>query len=163
MIRIGVISDTHISSKKDELPAKVVEAFKGVDMIIHAGDILDQSVLEKLKKLCGNVKAVAGNMDHAEMKEKLPEKEIVAIGRHRIGIAHGYGHPAGLTGMLEKAFKGDGVDVIVFGHSHVPLNEKIGKILFFNPGSPTDKLFAPFNSCGILEVNDKIKGTIIKI
>jgi uncharacterized protein len=163
MIKIGVISDTHISGKNYELPEKILEAFKGVEMVIHAGDILDLSVLESIKRACKNVKAVAGNMDSEETKKILPEKEIIAVGKHRIGIAHGYGHPSGLTAVMERIFKGDAVDVIVFGHSHTPFNEKKGKILFFNPGSPTDKIFAPFNSYGILEVNDKIEGRIIKL
>jgi len=163
MIRIGVISDTHLTGRGDELPAEVLEAFKAVDMIIHAGDILEFSLLEKLKGVCSNVKAVWGNMDPEETREKLPQKEIIKVGNYKIGIAHGYGHPAGLAATLEKIFKNDGVDVIIFGHSHAPFNEKKGKILFFNPGSLTDKVFAPFNSYGILEVNDNVEGRIIKI
>ncbi|MFA5156256.1 MAG: metallophosphoesterase [Candidatus Omnitrophota bacterium] len=163
MTRIGVISDTHISNKQDELPAKIIAAFKAVDMIIHCGDILDLGVLDKLRQLCPDVRAVAGNMDSAETKEILPEKEIITVGKYKIGVAHGYGHPAGLAGAMEKIFKADAVDAIVFGHSHTPLNERRKGILFFNPGSPTDKVFAPFNSYGILEINDRIKGKIIKI
>ena len=55
------------------------------------------------------------------------------------------------------------VDVIVFGHSHTPLNEVEEGVLFFNPGSPTDKVFAPYNSIGILHVDKKIKGEIIRL
>jgi uncharacterized protein len=163
MTRIGVISDTHISDKQHQIPEKIIEAFKSVDMVIHAGDILELSVLEALRRACKDVRAVAGNMDSEETKKILPEKEIITVGKYRIGIAHGYGHPAGLTGVMEKIFKDDTVDVIVFGHSHTPFNEKKGKVLYFNPGSPTDKIFAPFNSYGILEVNDTIKGKIIKL
>jgi len=64
---------------------------------------------------------------------------------------------------LTEAFKNDKVDLIIFGHSHCGLNEKKGGILFFNPGSATDKVFAPYNSYGIIEINDKIKATIIRI
>lgn len=163
MTKIGVISDTHIRDNDADVPAKVLEAFKEVDMVIHVGDLLDLSVLDKLKQVCKDVRAVAGNMDTAETKKILPEKEVIKIGKYTIGVTHGYGHPAGLIDILEKMFKDDDVDVIVFGHSHTPFNEKKGKILLFNPGSPTDKVFAPFNSYGILEINDKIEGKIIKI
>ena len=163
MTRIGVISDTHIQNKEGELPEGILEAFKKVDMVIHVGDLLNLSVLDKLKQVCKDVRAVAGNMDPAETKEKLPQKEIITISNHKIGIAHGYGHPAGLVDVLEKIFKDDEVDVIIFGHSHTPFNEKRGKILFFNPGSPTDKVFAPFNSYGILEINNQVEGKIVKI
>lgn len=163
MIKIGVISDTHIHGANEDIPKKVLEAFKKVDMVIHAGDLLDLCVLDKLKQVCKDVKAVCGNMDPAQVKNGLPEKEILKIGGYKIGIAHGCGHPAGLIELLKNIFKADKVDVIIFGHSHTAFNEKRDGILFFNPGSPTDKVFAPFNSYGILEVNDKIEGKIIRI
>lgn len=162
-MKIGVISDTHINHKSADLPEEIVEAFKNVDMIIHCGDLVDLSVVEKLKNLCKNVKAVYGNMDPAELKDKLPEKEIITVGKFKIGVAHGYGAPNGLVELLTKIFKDEGVDIIVFGHSHKPLNEKRGNILFFNPGSPTDKVFSPYNSYGILDITDKIEAKIIKI
>lgn len=163
MIKIGVISDTHISGNKTNLPEKVLTAFKQVDMIIHAGDIVNRSVLEKLKKLCKDVKAVYGNMDPQEIRSILPEKEIIAAGKYKIGISHGYGHPAKLIDFLMNKFHNDNVDIIIFGHSHSPVNEKRDNILFFNPGSPTDKIFSNCNSFGILEINDKITAKIIRI
>ncbi|MFH1441552.1 MAG: metallophosphoesterase family protein [Candidatus Omnitrophota bacterium] len=163
MIKIGVVSDTHISDNKTVLSEKMLAAFKQVDMIIHAGDITNPSVLEKLKKICKDVKAVYGNMDSQEIREALPEKQIITAGKYKIGISHGYGPPAKLIDFLINKFHSDKVDVIIFGHSHSPVNEKRGNILFFNPGSPTDKIFAKYNSFGILEVNDKITAKIIRI
>ena len=64
---------------------------------------------------------------------------------------------------VQKEFKDKKVDVIVFGHSHHPMNEIKDGILFFNPGSATDTVFAPFRSYGVLEISDVIKGRIIKI
>ncbi|HTZ11350.1 MAG TPA: metallophosphoesterase family protein, partial [Candidatus Margulisiibacteriota bacterium] len=61
-------------------------------------------------------------------------------------------------------FKDERADVIIFGHSHSPLNEKIGNTLYFNPGSATDKIFAPYNSYGVIEVNESgIKAKIVRI
>jgi len=62
-----------------------------------------------------------------------------------------------------ESFKNDRVDLVIFGHSHKAFNEKRGDILYFNPGSPTDQIFSPFNSYGIIEINDKIEARIIKI
>lgn len=162
-MRIGVISDTHITDRTGDIPQKILEEFKNVDMIIHAGDIVDLSVLNKLRSVCSNVKAVWGNMDSQEVRNALSEKEVIKIGNYNIGIMHGYGAPNKLIDLMASVFKDSGVNLIVFGHSHAPLNEKKGGILFFNPGSPTDKLFSPYNSYGIIEINDKIDARIVKL
>ena len=162
-MRIGVISDTHIPDRAKQIPQQILDDFRNVDMIVHAGDLVDLEVLEKLKSVCKNVKAVWGNMDPYDVKKKLPEKEIVEIGRHRIGITHGYGPPGKLIDFLTDFFKSDKVDMIIFGHAHAGFNEKRGGVLFFNPGSATDKAFSPYNSYGIIEINDEIEAKIIKI
>ncbi len=162
-MRIGVISDTHISTQSKRLPSVILDAFRQVDMVIHAGDIVDLSVLEQLREVCHEVKAVWGNMDPYEVRAKLPEKEIIEIAGHRIGVMHGWGHPKGLIEVMSEAFKEDKVDLIVFGHSHSAVNKKSGGIIYFNPGSPTDKSFTDYNSYGIIEINDGIRGEIIKI
>jgi len=162
-IRIGVISDTHIPDGADEIPKKILDEFKKVDIVIHSGDLVDLKVLELLKNVCKDVRAVWGNMDPQTVKKNLREKEIIEAGRYRIGIMHGYGAPAGLIDLLGKIFMHDKVDIIIFGHSHQAINEKRGNILFFNPGSATDKIFAAFNSFGIIEINDTIEARIIKL
>ena len=162
-MRIGIISDTHIPDKAKTIPAPILEAFKGVDMIIHAGDLVNLSVLKQLKTVCSKVYAVYGNMDPHDIRSHLPEKEIITAGRHRIGVTHGCGAPGSLIEQTMKVFKDDKVDLIIFGHSHSPTNENRDGIIFFNPGSATDKIFAPFNSYGIIEINGEIKAQIIKI
>lgn len=162
-MKIGVISDTHIPDRAKDIPQKILEDFKNVDMIIHVGDLIDLKVLDKLKAVCNNVKAVWGNMDPDEVRKALPEKEILKIGNYNVGIMHGYGAPNKLIDLLSSVFKDSNVNLVVFGHSHAPVNEKRGDILFFNPGSATDKIFSPYNSYGIVEINDKIEARIIKI
>jgi predicted phosphodiesterase len=76
---------------------------------------------------------------------------------------HGIGAPVNLIDVTTEAFKNDRVDAIIFGHSHNGLNMVKNGILYFNPGSPTDKVYAKVNSVGIIEVNDKIEGRIIEI
>lgn len=162
-MKIGVISDTHISAKTESIPEAVLEAFKNVDMVIHVGDLVDLAVLKQLKKVCLQVRGVCGNMDGQEIKGKLPEKEIIKIGRFKLGVMHGWGAPVNLINVLRDAFKKDKVNVIIFGHSHTPYNETKEGILFFNPGSPTDKVYAPYNSYGLIEIGDEINAKIVRI
>jgi len=161
-MKIIVISDTHQEGNV-ELPAKLIEAIKSADMVIHSGDFVDRKVLETLKAIAKEVKAVRGNMDGEELKKILPEKEIFKAGKYKIGIMHGSGAPANLVGVLSEAFKNDNLDLIIFGHSHSAFNEKIGNTIFLNPGSPVDRIFAKYNSYGVVEINGKIETKIVKL
>jgi putative phosphoesterase len=97
------------------------------------------------------------------VRRQLPEKVVFTAGSHRIGLIHGYGAPLKLLELVGGIFKNDGVDIIIFGHAHSAVNEQKGGVLYFNPGSPTDKVYCPYNSYGIIEINDKIEARIIKI
>jgi len=162
-MRLGIISDTHIPERAKEIPKEILEDFKSVDMIIHLGDLIDLSVLKELKSACQDVKAVWGNMDPPEVRNELPQKEILKIENHKVGIMHGYGAPNNLIDLMTSSFKNDLVDIIIFGHSHTAFNKEINGILFFNPGSATDKEFSPYNSYGIIEINDKVEAKIVRI
>ena len=162
-MRIGVISDTHIPDRAEIIPQQVMDDFKGVDMIIHAGDLVDLKVLEQLKSACRNVRAVWGNMDPYEVRKKLPEKEVFEVSGHKIGLVHGHGAPINLLELMGSIFKNDDVEMIIFGHAHCAVNEEKEGVIYFNPGSPTDKIYCPYNSYGIIEINDKIEAKIIKI
>jgi putative phosphoesterase len=151
-MKIGVISDTHLSSIS-QLHERIVSALAEVDIIIHAGDFVAKEVLDRLKKI-GEVRAVWGNMDSDELKELLPEKQILKIEGQRIGIIHGWGSPYGIDDRVGEVFRD--VDVIVYGHSHYAQNELKNGVLFFNPG-PARK------SYGILTIDKEVKGEIIKL
>lgn len=158
-MKIGVVSDTHGKF----LPQQMIDDFKNVDFIIHAGDI--GNIAEyKLFASMKEIKAVYGNMDDSDVCSKLPKRQIIACGKFRIGLFHGEGSSKNLFNRVKAEFKNDNVDVVVFGHSHKPFNEKIGNVFYFNPGSPTDKIFAPYCSYGILDVaEDGISGRIIRV
>jgi len=158
--RIGVISDTHIPKAATDLPRAVYEEFKKVDMILHAGDLIEIGVLKKLKDIAPT-HAVCGNMDMHDVKAELPQKDTIEVNGFKIGLMHGYGPPAKLLDVVSQEFCR--VDVVVYGHAHVPFNEKIKKTLYFNPGSPTDRIFAAYNTYGILEIGESITGTIVRI
>jgi putative phosphoesterase len=160
LLLIGCISDTHLIGRP--LPDSVAGAFDGVDLILHAGDILEIAVLEQLSLIAETV-AVKGNMDHGEAARTLPEKRVVEAGSFRIGLTHGYGPPSGITWKVAAMFEGEGCDCIVFGHTHNALIKERDGVIFFNPGSPTDRMFAKRNTVGLLEVTDKIEPRIIEV
>lgn len=163
-MKIGVISDTHLKTSSDIIPFRksLVQLFKGVDAILHAGDLITLEVLKELESVAKTM-AVAGNMDYPQVIQALPPKRVLNFGLYKIGLIHGWGSPNGLADRVKREFKDADVDCIVFGHSHTPFNQRIEGVLFFNPGSPTDKFFAPFNSLGILEIDQDIQGEIIRV
>ena len=160
-LMIGVISDTHIPRRsKGGLPQEVKNGLQGVDMILHAGDILEESVLKDLEQIAP-VYAVYGNCDPASLREKLPMKRVVEYKGFKIGMCHGNSPISGRIGKLLDTFAADEVDAIVYGHSHKPHNDRINDILIFNPGSPTDKRFEVYYSYGIISINqDKLVGKV---
>lgn len=161
MTRILVLSDTHIPRVAVDLPDKVYKEVGNVDMILHAGDFVEKEVLDKLKTL-KETKAVCGNMDSPNIRHALNPKEIIQVEKVRIGLIHGYGAPRELIETVKGEFTN--VDAIVFGHSHSAVNTVKDGILFLNPGSPTDTIFATSNSYGILEIDgNNIKGNIVKL
>ena len=161
-MRILVLSDTHVPRMARDIPKAVYDDIKKSDLVLHAGDFVEMSFLEKLRKVKKTI-AVFGNMDSKEISSSLKSKEIIEAGKFRIGLIHGWGSPEGLTDRIYEEFKGDKVDCIVFGHSHRPMNETIKNILFLNPGSSTDYIFAPYNSYGIIEAGDKLNAKIVRL
>ncbi len=159
-MRVGVISDTHVPTAARSLPPAVFEIFKNVDLILHAGDILDLSVLDELRTLAP-VEAVAGNMDDSEVHLKLPSKKILPLDAFQVGLIHGKYKINIQREMIRKEF--NDIDLIVYGHSHTPFWGKVHGVYFLNPGSPTDKRHAPYNSVAILEVGEELKAEIIRI
>jgi putative phosphoesterase len=162
MKRILVLSDTHIPIAANDLPQVIYDEAHKADMIIHAGDFIDISLLEKLRSLNKVVVAVYGNMDCIRIRKELKAKEIFTVGKFRIGLIHGYGAHSELMETVKSEFKD--VDCVIFGHSHVATNMKHAGVLYFNPGSATDKIFASKNSYGMLEITDKkIEGRIVEL
>ncbi|TMV52133.1 metallophosphoesterase [Paenibacillus mesophilus] len=136
---IGVVSDTHLSTRARKLPSVLMEGLRHADVIIHAGDWFTTDVYEELSALAPVV-GVAGNGDGDDIINRFGMKRTVEYEGVRIGIVHGHEGPDRSTPERARlAFRDDPQDLIVFGHSHIPLLEKIGDTVLFNPGSPTDK------------------------
>lgn len=166
-MKILIFGDTHIPERYKEIPKEVIEEAKKCDLVIFTGDFTDISVLKKLEREIGKEKlrAVHGNMDPKEIRKVLPQSLLLEINNRRIGIYHGFGSPKNIVDAVKRYLieKYGRLDIIIFGHSHYPLCEKRDGIFFINPGSPNDKIFAPYNSYAVLEINKKIKAKIVKL
>ncbi len=107
------------------------------------------------------VAAVYGNRDSEELKQILPEQRIIESDKFRIGVLHGHGDKGTTLQRLPDFFKGEGLDCIIFGHSHIPYNQRVGETLYFNPGSPTVKKRQRFGSVGIITLGEEIQSKLV--
>jgi len=156
---IGVISDTHIPYRATNIPKKVFEEFKDVDLILHAGDIEELTVLDELKKIAP-VKAVNGNCDY---HPELNDFEVIKIENIKIGLTHGTVYPKGVTQQLYYLAKELGVDVLISGHTHRSLIKQVNDVLLLNPGSPTQPRSTEASIMLIKIENSNLEAKIIKI
>lgn len=158
---IGLISDTHIPERANKLPNIIFDIFKDVDMILHAGDMVSIGVKEELEEIAP-VQCVQGNMDRV-YGLKFPKSLVLDMGNYKLGVIHGEVYPKGDTLQLKYLALELGVDILITGHSHQPLIEKVGDILLLNPGSPTvPRLTDPTVMLLNIEGND-VDTEIIKV
>ena len=162
VVRIGVVADTHVGEWLAEIPQSVLDALAGVDLILHAGDITELAVLDRLGEIA-KVTAVQGDHDRAA-GIVLPRSRVVDVAGARIGLTHGrrgrwielaaaalslaMGRPVllGFHRALRRRF--GAVDAIVFGHLHLPCNRMIEGVLFFSPGAVHNAERAPGFAAG---------------
>jgi hypothetical protein len=159
-MKIGVLSDTHLREPTPDFKKMAEVHFRDVEMIVHAGDFVDWSVVQYLSGLKELV-AVCGNMDPSEIRKFFPQKRTVELGGFRIGLIHGGGAPFGMESRIKEEFDEE-VDAILYGHTHTPANHRVKNLFFFNPGSPT-RSFLNQPTLGILHLNEKIEGEIITL
>lgn len=142
-----VIADTHIPRRA--LPEELIPHLKRADLILHAGDLIEASLLDELS-LYAPVRAVRGNVDPPELN--LPETIEFAFGGVRVAMIHDSGRKQGRRKRLKKRFPG--ARVIVFGHSHEPFLEDEDRLLLLNPGSLTDKRRQMYHTFALLHVQE---------
>ena len=149
MTRALVLADTHLrDGAARRLPAPVLELAAAVDLILHAGDVVGAQLLDELGAYAP-VRAVLGNNDTA-LGGRLPETRVVDLGGVAVAMVHDSGPRAGREGRLRRRFAH--ADVVVFGHSHVPVDaEGLQGQRLFNPGSPTQRRAQPHHTVGLLE------------
>jgi len=161
---IGVISDTHIPTRARKIPSKVLSTFDNVDLIVHAGDLVDISVVETLKRIAP-VLAVYGNMDGPEIRQRFPRLNSTRVLDWKIGVMHDPGALFGSKKMREIA-KDNSLHVLIYGHTHSPKIKWKEGTLFINPGSPTNPIppFITRPSVAVITVTrDRITPRIIAI
>ena len=160
-MRLCVISDTHIPDRAAGLPRRLLEEIRAADQLIHAGDFTTVEAYETIARLNSMI-AVRGNIDEATLAERLERTVTFEAGKFKVGVTHGFGRAESVFDNVKKEFDAS-YHLVIFGHSHSPCEEKIGKTLYFNPGSPTDTIFAPYNSYGIIDIDTTITTRIIKL
>ena len=146
-MRLAIISDTHLPRGARALPPACIERLRDADAILHAGDLIEPSVLAYLESLGPPVHAVRGNVDSAALQARLPLTRIVEAAGTRIAMVHDAGPADRRLAHLRTRFPD--ADAVVFGHSHLPLLEEADGFAIFNPGSPTERRRAPNHTMGI--------------
>lgn len=146
-----VLADTHIPRRARALPKEVVPYLHEADLLLHAGDLMDPSLLDELA-LYAPVRAVAGNLDPPEAD--LPETLEFDFGGVRVAMIHDSGRKEGRRNRLKRLFPD--ARVIVFGHSHVPFLEDENDLLLLNPGSPTDKRRQRYHTFALLRAENGV-------
>jgi putative phosphoesterase len=146
-VELAVISDTHMPRGPRHLPPECVRRLGAADLIVHAGDLSTLEVLEELRAL-GEVVAVHGNVDAADVRTLLPATAVVVVGGHRVAVIHDAGPARGRLDRLRRRFPE--ADAVVFGHSHIPLLERAEDgFQIVNPGSPTERRRAPHHTMAV--------------
>ena len=150
---IAVISDTHLPRGARRLPDACVERIAAADLLLHAGDFSTLEVLRELEAIGPPVAGVHGNVDSADLRRLLPPERVVEADGARIAMLHDAGPRAGRLERMRGRF-GDEADIVVFGHSHLPLHEQAPDgFQIFNPGSPTERRRAPAHTMGLARVD----------
>jgi putative phosphoesterase len=149
---IAVIADTHLPRGARRLPDACIERIVGADLLLHAGDFSTLQVLRELERIGPPLACVHGNVDSAELRRLLPAERVVEAEGARIAILHDAGPRAGRIERMRRRF-GERADIVVFGHSHLPLHEQLPDgFQIFNPGSPTERRRAPTHTMGLIRV-----------
>jgi len=152
ILRVAVISDTHAPRFWKGCPPRVAAHLAGVDVILHAGDVCTSDVLRELETYAP-VRVVLGNNDGPDVAAwgapPTLEFELAGVA---VAMIHDSGASQGRLARMHRMFPA--ADLVVFGHSHIPLDEESEDVRIFNPGSPTDKRRQPHGTIGILEIED---------
>jgi putative phosphoesterase len=156
-MRIVVLSDTHAPRRWKSCPPAVAAQLRGAGLILHAGDVCTAAVLDELSQYAP-VTAVMGNNDGPDVAAwGAAETASLTADGLRIAMIHDSGQATGRLPRMRARFPG--ADLVVFGHSHIPLDVAAADLRIFNPGSPTDRRRQPHGTLGVLRVAD---GTLVE-
>lgn len=146
-MRLLLIADTHLPTRARDLPARVWDEVDAADVVCHAGDWMEVALLDALEERATRLIACWGNNDGPDLRERLPQVARATLDGVRLAVVHETGASAGRDTRMAAAYPD--VDVLVFGHSHVPWDTTAqrvsgaGDLRLLNPGSPTDRRRQP--------------------
>ncbi|WP_460793925.1 metallophosphoesterase family protein [Nocardioides pacificus] len=145
-VRLVLMADTHLPKRARDLPVPLWEAVEAADVVVHAGDWVEPALLDELETRSRRLVGVHGNNDGAELRRRLPEVARVTLGGVRLAVVHETGDAKGRERRCAATY--DDVDVLVFGHSHIPWDTTTttaagAPLRLLNPGSPTDRRRQP--------------------
>jgi uncharacterized protein len=151
-MRVVALADTHAPRRWRGCPPAVAAHLRDADLILHAGDVCIPAVLDELAAYAP-VRAVLGNNDGADVAAwGAPETREFDLAGLPVGMIHDSGPAKGRLARMRRRFPE--ARLVVFGHSHIPLDEAGGGLRIFNPGSPTDRRRQPHGTIGLLEIDD---------
>jgi uncharacterized protein len=153
-MRLLLVADTHVPKRARELPEQVWQAVDRADVVFHAGDWVEEPLLDELEARAGRLVAVYGNNDGPALRRRLPEVAEVDLEGLRFAVVHETGAAQGRERRCAQRFPE--ADVLVFGHSHIPWDSTASTGLrLLNPGSPTDRRRQPYCTYLTLTVRDR--------
>lgn len=137
-----LLADTHVPTRARDLPAAVWAQVEAADLVVHAGDWVDLSLLDALEERSRALLACWGNNDGPALRARLPEVAAATLEGVRVAVVHETGGAAGRERRADVQYPD--VDLLVFGHSHIPWDSTTpGGMRLLNPGSPTDRRRQP--------------------
>jgi putative phosphoesterase len=141
-LRVMLLSDTHVPPRARDLPPAVWAAAESADVVIHAGDWVDVSLLDAMQARCARLIGVYGNNDGPPLRARLPEIAEADLAGVRVSVVHETGPATARERRCDARFRGR--DLLVFGHSHIPWDTLTpAGLRLLNPGSPTDRRRQP--------------------
>jgi putative phosphoesterase len=153
------MADTHVPKRARDLPAALWRAVDDADVVVHAGDWVDQDLLNRLSARAARLIGVYGNNDHGALRERLPEVARADLAGVRLAVVHETGPATGRERRCDASFPD--ADVLVFGHSHIPWDTVTpGGLRLLNPGSPTDRRRQPHHTYATAEAVD---GRLVRV
>lgn len=143
-MRLLLTSDTHLPKRAKALPPQLLDEVARADVVVHAGDWVDTATLDLLEERSRRLIGVYGNNDGPDLRARLPEVAYAELGGLRWGVVHETGPKQGRERRCAAQYPG--LDVLVFGHSHIPWDTTTedGRLRLLNPGSPTDRRRQPY-------------------
>ena len=150
-MKVVVLADTHAPRRWRSCPPRVAAHLRCADLILHAGDVCTADVLDELAAYAP-VRAVRGNNDGPDVAAwGAPGTLELDLGGVRLAMIHDSGPRSGRPARLRGRFPG--ANLVVFGHSHIPVDHAADGQRIFNPGSPTDRRREPRGTIGVLDID----------